>query len=45
MPFSDAYSFMLFNKLKEKYETKAEEKEVAAWYYNEPKKPLLAKAS
>jgi len=45
MPFSDAYSFMLFNKLKEKYEIKAEEKEAATLYYKEPKKPLLAKAS
>ena len=45
MPFTDAYSFMLFNKLKEKYEIKAEEKETATLYYKEPKKPLLAKAS
>jgi len=44
MPFADAYSFMLFNKLKEKYETKVEE-EASPLYYKEVKKPLLARAS
>jgi len=35
---------MLFNKLKEKYETKVEE-EASPLYYKEVKKPLLARAS
>jgi hypothetical protein len=44
MPFADPYSFMLFNKLKEKYEQKAIEK-VEPVLYDEIKKPMLAKAS
>jgi hypothetical protein len=44
MPFSDPYSFMLFNKLKEKYEQGAIEKEEPV-LYDAPKKPMLAKAS
>jgi hypothetical protein len=42
MPFADPYSFMLFNKLKEKYEQKVEE---AVTLYNELKKTTLANAS
>jgi len=42
MPFADPYSFMLFNKLKEKYEQKVEE---AVTLYNEIKKTTLANAS
>ncbi|MHB8206717.1 hypothetical protein [Mucilaginibacter sp.] len=45
MPFADPYSFMLFNKLKEKYEQKTEETIEAVTLYDEPKKTMLAKAS
>jgi len=45
MPFSDPYSFILFNKLKEKYEQKAEETTEAVTLYDELKKPMLANAS
>lgn len=44
IPFADAYSFILFNKLKDKYENRSTEKEVEP-LHKEPKKPLLAKAS
>ncbi|MFI5157561.1 MAG: hypothetical protein ACHQF4_01770 [Sphingobacteriales bacterium] len=44
MPFADPYSFMLFSKLKEKYEQKAEVAEPVI-LYTEPKKTSLAKAS
>jgi len=45
MPFSDPYSFMLFNKLKEKYEQKAEVTAESVTLYDELKKPMLANAS
>ena len=45
MPFSDPYSFMLFNKLKEKYEQKKEEIAETAIVFNAHKKTLLANAS
>jgi hypothetical protein len=44
MPFADPYSFMLFNKLKEKYEQKVEEDEETnpVTLYTETKKLQLA---